>query len=77
MDELGVQIMLRGHDHYVAMRSRGEDGRLYSHDIVSNRLESSEDSHTITGARDDDHPDEVRPADTNAFAEAVENRELF
>ena len=44
---------------------------------MSNRLESSEDSHTITGARDDDHPDEVRPADTNAFAEAVKNRELF
>ena len=78
MTEHGIQTMLRGHDHYVALRSQGEDGALWGHQVVLHK--DSTDAaleHRTESVRAEDAPDDMALLDPRHFAAVRDAGDIY
>ena len=58
MRDEGVSIMMRGHDHYTAMRSMDDADALSSHQLMINKISETGVEYDTKKPRSKDNPDE-------------------
>ncbi len=69
MKKRGLHTMVRGHDHYTALRSVGDDGVLCGHQLVIQRISAAGECGYVTeSVRSDDTPDDMAFVDPARFA---------
>jgi hypothetical protein len=77
MEERGIEVMLRGHDHYVALRSQAEGRGLCSHQLVINMVSAAGLEYRTERPRDGDGCDDLALADAERLGRAREARALY
>ena len=73
----GWRFMLRGHDHYLAMRSLNERDELCSHQLVVNVVGEGALDYRAEAPRADDTPDDMVLVDSSKLAQAQEQGTLY
>lgn len=78
MEERGLHTMVRGHDHYTALRSRDADGALYSHQLVMHRIAADGGcEYSTESVRGEDSADDMEFLDTQRFARTRDSGSLY
>ena len=76
MAALGIQCMVRGHDHYVAVRSEDQEGKQTSYEVVCQSLPLNTDAYAIIPIREHDEPDHREQVQADKLAESKSHGEL-
>ena len=78
MAEQGLHTMVRGHDHYTALRSRDSDGALYGHQLVMHLLNVDGDrSYASESVRSEDGADDMVLLDPQRFAQTRDEGGIY
>lgn len=77
MREHGVELMLRGHDHYAAMRSEDAAGQVCSHQIVINEIGGEAIDYDTEAPRSGDSADDLALVDPDRFTRARDEGALY
>ena len=77
METEGVHVMMRGHDHYTAMRSMDDSGALSSHQLVVNKITEETFDYDTKKPRSKDSADDLVFVDPERLQTAQAGNELY
>ncbi len=77
MRQRGIDVMLRGHDHYVGLRSETGEGELCSHQVIINQVAGRSLEHGAERPRADDQPDDIVLVEPARLARAQASAGLY
>lgn len=77
MREQGVELMVRGHDHYAALRTEGEGGGIQSHQLVINVIEGESVDYGAEKPREKDDSNDIVFVDSQRLNDARAARNLY
>ena len=77
MQAAGLKVMLRGHDHYLAMRSLRSEDELCSHQLVVNVVSDGTLEHRAEPPRSHDSADDIETIDTSVLSQAQSDGSLY
>ena len=77
MRDADINIMMRGHDHYAAMRSMDDSDALSSHQLVVNKITEEAIGYETKKPRSRDNADDLVFVDPDRLQEAQSNNLLY
>ena len=77
MEKEGVHVMMRGHDHYTAMRSMDNAGVLSSHQLVVNKITEETLAYDTKKPRSKDSADDLLFVDPERLQTAQADNDLY